>query len=277
MNEEKRYSVYKLTSPADKVYIGCTQQKPKDRWDYGCKYHNNKELSSDIKKFGWDNFEHIVLYSGLEEDEAYDLERELIHKYRSNDPRHGYNKSIGGKVNRGMIRSDDYRRRLSERVSGENHPFYGKHLSEETRRKISESNKGHPVSEETRRKIGDGNRGKLKSEETIRKWKESHKGYTPSEETRRKIAEGNRGKHLSEETKKKIGDANRGRRASLETRRRMSESSRCKRKVLCVETGIIYNSIRDAAKDVGTPASNVGSVCTGKTKTAGGYSWKYVE
>ena len=243
MNEEKKYSVYKLTSPADKVYIGCTQQKPKDRWDYGCKYHNNKELSSDIKKFGWDNFEHIVLYSGLEEDEAYDLERELIHKYRSNDPRHGYNKSIGGKVNRGMIRSDDYRRRLSERVSGENHPFYGKHLSEETRRKISESNKGHPV----------------------------------SEETRRKIAEGNRGKHLSEETKKKIGDANRGRRASLETRRRMSESSSRKRKVLCVETGIIYNSIRDAAKDVGTPASNVGSVCTGKTKTAGGYSWKYVE
>lgn len=209
MNEEKRYSVYKLTSPEDKVYIGCTQQKPKDRWDYGCKYHHNGELSSDIKKFGWDNFEHIVLYSGLEEDEAYDLERELIYKYRSNDPHHGYNKSIGGKVNRGMIRSDDYRRRLSERVSGKNHPFYGK--------------------------------------------------------------------HLSEETKKKIVDANRGRKASLEARRKMSESSSRKRKVLCVETGIIYNSIRDAAKAVETPASNVGSVCTGKTKTAGGYSWKYVE
>lgn len=83
-DSEKTYSVYKLTSPENKVYIGCTRQNPKDRWNYGSKYHHNEELKSDIRKFGWNNFEQDVLYSGLEEDEAYDLEKKLIHKYNSN-------------------------------------------------------------------------------------------------------------------------------------------------------------------------------------------------
>ena len=214
--------------------------------------------------------------SELEEDEAYDLEKELIHKYNSNNPVFGYNKSIGGRVNTGMIRSDDCRRKLVERTSGKNHHFYGKHLTEDHKRKIREANIGHRVSEETRRKIGEGNRGKGKSEETIQKWRESRKKYTHSEETRRKIGEGNRGKRLSEETKRKIGAANRGRHFSEDAKRLMSENSSLKRKVMCIETGVIYDSIREASKHVGTPASNIGSVCRGKTKTAGGYSWSYI-
>lgn len=277
MSNKGTYSVYKLTSPNGKVYIGCTGQNPKDRWNHGCKYHHNEELVSDIKKFGWDSFEHIVLHSGLEENDAYGLEKELIHTYNSNDPNYGYNKSIGGKFNSGLIRSEEYRQKLSERMTGEKNHFYGKYLSETHRQKISEANMGHSVSEETRRKIGNGNRGKTRSEETINKWRESRKNYIPSEETKKKIGDSHRGKILSEETKRKIGDANRGRRASEETRKKLSDSSTHKREVLCVETGIIYNSIRDAAKDVATPASNIYSVCVGKTKTAGGYSWKYVK
>ena len=36
---------------------------------------------------------------------------------------------------------------------GENHPFYGKHHSEDTRRKISDTLKGRTVTDETRRKM----------------------------------------------------------------------------------------------------------------------------
>lgn len=158
MNQDKTYNVYKLTAPNNKVYIGCTSQNPKDRWNYGSKYHHNKELSEDIRMFGWNNFDHEILYSSLPEEEAYDLERELIHKYNSCDPKYGYNKTHGGKVNPGIIRSDEYRKQLSERTTGVKHHFYGKHLSEEHRQKISESNKGHIVSEETRRKIGESHR-----------------------------------------------------------------------------------------------------------------------
>lgn len=221
----KTYSVYKLTSPNGKVYIGCTSQNPKTRWDYGNKYHHNEDLSSDIKSFGWNNFNHDIIHAGLEEEDAYELERELIHKYNSYDPRYGYNKTHGGKTNPGMIRSDAYRKQISNRMAGEKHPFYGKHLPEETRLKISKANMWHKVSDETKHKIGEANRGRSKSEETIRKWR---------------------------------------------------ESISITRKVLCIDTGIVYDSISTAAKENNTTSNNIISVCKGRTKTACGYRWTYI-
>ena len=57
---------------------------------------------------------------------------------------------------------------------GENHPMYGKHLSEETKKKLSESQKGEnsPMY------------GKHLSEETKKKLSESHKGKTSSNKDR---------------------------------------------------------------------------------------------
>ena len=69
--------------------------------------------------------------------------------------------------------------------------------SEETRRKLSETLKGHTVSEETRRKMSEANKGRARSDETRRKISESLKG------------ENNPffGKHHSEESRKKMSDA----------------------------------------------------------------------
>lgn len=39
----------------------------------------------------------------------------------------------------------------------------------------------------------------------------------------------------------------------------------------------IFNSISDAAKTLGISRSAVGNCCSGRTKSAGGYIWKYVE
>jgi endogenous inhibitor of DNA gyrase (YacG/DUF329 family) len=98
--------------------------------------------------------------------------------------------------------------------SKENNPNYGKHLSEETRKKLSDANKGENslnygkhLSEETRKKISDANKG------------ENHPNYGKhwSDETKKKMSDAmkgennpNYGKHLSEETKKKLSDANKG-------------------------------------------------------------------
>ena len=54
----------------------------------------------------------------------------------------------------------------------------GKKLSEETRRKISESTKGKKFSEETRRKLSEAHKGKQHTEEWRRKSGEAHKGKT---------------------------------------------------------------------------------------------------
>ena len=65
----------------------------------------------------------------------------------------------------------------------ENHPCYGKHLSEERKQKIREANKGNKycvgriISKETRKKIGDANRN-------------------PSSETRKKMSEAQKARNL---------------------------------------------------------------------------------
>lgn len=55
-------------------------------------------------------------------------------------------------------------------------------LSEETKRKISEANKGRIVSEETRKKIGNSNRGKKMPISAINKIKQSKIGLKQTEE-----------------------------------------------------------------------------------------------
>ena len=50
------------------------------------------------------------------------------------------------------------------------------------------------------------------------------------------------------------------------------------KQVLCVETGIIYPSVREAARQTNIPNTNIGACCLNKPhcKIAGGYHWKYV-
>lgn len=65
-------------------------------------------------------------------------------------------------------------------TKGLNHPFYGKHISEETRRKMSIAKKGKHRSEEACRKISEGKTGKKRkpfSEEHRRKLSEKSKAY----------------------------------------------------------------------------------------------------
>ena len=48
------------------------------------------------------------------------------------------------------------------------------------------------------------------------------------------------------------------------------------RKVLCIETGTTYGALSEAASAIGIHYSNIAKVCSGKHKTAGGYTWKYI-
>lgn len=47
--------------------------------------------------------------------------------------------------------------------------------------------------------------------------------------------------------------------------------------VLCVELDKVFKSMREASKSVGVPQSNISKVCRGQRKSAGGYTWKYIE
>ena len=125
-------------------------------------------------------------------------------------------------------------------------------------------------SEETRKKMSKARKGKKRSEETKMKMSESMKGKKLSKETKRKISKSIKGKKRSEETKRKISEAKKG------------KNLNCKdtsKKVLCVETEEIFESIMEAGRQTRVNVGHISEVCNGKgrRKTTGGYHWKFLE
>ena len=155
-NEKHNYTVYMHKNKInDKVYIGITSQKINLRWRKGKGYKDCK-FRNAIDKYGWDNFEHIILCQNLTKDEACNKEIELIKKYNSTNRKYGYNISTGGdsgSIGTHRKMTDEHKEKdriahLGEKngmygKKGKLHPSYGKRLTEEQKKKLSESLKGH--------------------------------------------------------------------------------------------------------------------------------------
>ena len=94
---------------------------------------------------------------------------------------------------------------------GKKHPMYGRKHSEESKQLMREASTGVSPTAETRKKLSDFNKGKTLSEEHKQKIRESHYGIKPSEETRKKMSEAKKGKKASEETKRKMREAHKRR------------------------------------------------------------------
>ena len=167
----KPYIVYKHISPNGKEYVGMTRNIKK-RWEgNGCSYTKNSEFRNDIMKYGWDNFQHIIVKDNLSVDEASKLEDELIVDAKNRGV--AYNISRGGiggshpAWNKGIPLSVEQKAKLSTANKG-------KKLSDETKRKIGAASRGRIVTEETKRKIGIKNSRKH-SREQVKKWMQSNK------------------------------------------------------------------------------------------------------
>ena len=121
---------------------------------------SNPEFYQDIRKFGWNNFDHIILERGLTIKEAEEREKFYIQQYDSVN--NGYNRSTGGSGYTGCRHSEDSKKELSEKMKGSNNPNYrGANCTEVWRRRQSEAKKGKSLSLEHKKKIGDGVRGKI--------------------------------------------------------------------------------------------------------------------
>ena len=74
---EKKYCVYKHTNKINgKIYIGITGDVPENRWANGLRYQANAHFTNAINKYGWDGFEHDILYTDLSLQEASKIEVE---------------------------------------------------------------------------------------------------------------------------------------------------------------------------------------------------------
>ena len=134
--EEKKWCVYIHTNKINnKAYIGITSRRLSERWgNNGRGYRKEQPIfHRAIKKYGWDNFEHVIWADELSEEEAKHIEVLLIALFKTNckrynRPSYGYNSTDGGEG------------------------WLGGHHSEETKEIMRDQKMGHIVSEETRHK-----------------------------------------------------------------------------------------------------------------------------
>ena len=83
MNTERIWKVYLHILPKeishhanDMYYVGITSKAVSKRWRNGKGYSNNRHFYSAIKKYGWENFKHIILEDNLTVEEANNREQE---------------------------------------------------------------------------------------------------------------------------------------------------------------------------------------------------------
>lgn len=211
--KHRKYFVYRHVAPNGKMYIGITgKSDPIYRWGTGgiC-YKKNVHFWRAIQKYGWDNFQHIIVAHGLSVDTACHLEEYLIKKYDSMT--NGYNQTSGGIYPTEV--TDEIRDVIRQKVK----QYHSNLPAGEWSKRFM----GHTLNEAAKRKISAKAKGRKKSPEVIaRQVATFKKNLTP--ESRYKMGSAFRGKHLSETAKRKISIANTGRIISEDAKARLSKS-----------------------------------------------------
>lgn len=117
----------------NKIYIGQTCQSPEKRWGQnGIGYKRQIYFYNAIQKYGWDNFEHIILKKNLTLEQANYWESYYIALYHSNNRLYGYNSFFGGN---NSIPNAETRKKMSQ-------AHLGYKPTEEQKKKLSISNIG---------------------------------------------------------------------------------------------------------------------------------------
>lgn len=232
--------IYKAENKINgKVYIGQTVQglsrrKTRHKYDSLNNIYDNFFYRA-IRKYGFDNFEWSILCETDSREKLNALEkfyisayRKITNVYNSNDgggSMYGYKASPETceklrQINLGRIITDEHRKKISESRKG----IKVKPFTEEHKKKIGKSNKGKIVSEETRKKLSEANKGKIIPEKQRLKISESLKGELNhfygkkhSPESIKKMSESKKGKNIGSK------NPNFGNKWTDEQKRKMSE------------------------------------------------------
>lgn len=190
---------------------------PEQRWAQHCRDTAAGSIlptHSAIRKYGRHSFVMEILSFHNMDDEMLEAEKKAIMDLSSHiSTGKGYNATWGG----------------SSLGSGRDHPNFGKKLSEETKKKISEAALGKGNSSYKHAGEHHWNRGLVRSEETKEKIRVSlalRPRLPRKEETKKKLSAAFKGRPVSEEQKQKISNTLTGRPRDPEAVRKGAESNR---------------------------------------------------
>ena len=297
---KNNYTVYKLTDPAGLVYIGYCIGSPEHRWSSGKGYKNNRRFAAAIRKCGWRNIAREIVAEGLSLSEAKQLERDLILQYDSINSEKGYNAQLPSDEkasnhysvyliictrNNKMYAGYTGQKPSTRWKKGSAYSFnaaltadiklYGwdmfitdvvaENVDEETARNfeyflirfydLQNPSKGYNLDS------GGffGAKDRTLTPEQIQHQRELAKAsYNANDEYRRARArEATLGTHRTDAEKKNL-------------------SQKLGKKVLCIETGEIYSSTREAQRQTGIPHNSISRACSGTRCTAGKLHWEYL-
>lgn len=243
--------VYKIANNINgKVYIG-QSVNIKNRWKDHINALNRGDSNCTLLQRAWNkyhqenfSFEILELCS---EDMLDEIEIKYIDVYDAVN--NGYNIELGGNKNKhlsketkqkireshlGKTVSDEVRRKMSESRTGDKNPMYGQTHSEEARKKISEARKNKP-------------------------------GHPQTDYQKECARLANLGKDVSEETRKKISEANKG---NIPYNKNLHF-------VYCVELNKVFENASSAGKELNIRSGNIINCCEHIRKTCGGYHWMY--
>lgn len=233
------YCVYMHITPNGKKYVGITKQKPNRRWKNGYGYVSSPYFYNAILKYGWDNIKHTIIADNLSLDDACKLERQLIEQYNLTNREFGYNECSGGEGTNGYHHTEEYKQKLRNRP-----------ISTAQRKQISRT-----VKQRWAEGAYDGitynripwNKGLTKDDPRLAKCVRKVGEYHHSDETRQKI--------------------------SLSQKGRIAHN---RKRVECVETGVIYNSISEASQLTGITTVAYALSRRGRG-IAGNLHWRFID
>lgn len=249
MYEDRKYFLYIHENKINgKVYVGITSKdKPEKRWLNG-KGYKGTYFYNAIQKYGWDGFEHKILFSNLSQEQAFALEKRIIKDLKANNREYGYNIADGGN--------------------------YPGEISKEALKIIAEKRKIKVV------RLNDG-----KIYDSIIEAERDNNTYNPlivkvCKGTRHTAGTMNNGDPIFWSYWQEKMDIKK----ELEERKELKNLSKYNsksRKVVCVNTGEIFLSLRDAENKYNLCLENIIKCCkekyyyTGKDKNGKPLRWMY--
>lgn len=313
--EPMNYLYVHINKTNGKKYFGITSQKPRQRWNKGEKYKRGQSyLYNAIQKYGWDGFYHIVIFQNLDRFMACELEKYFIDKYKTTNGKYGYNQTLGGdhffasdelklklrhcnttkkscicletkqifesckeaarqlKADKSAINSLCLNKPHNKTFKGLHFMFledYNKATKQEIETKLRDTqifwNKKEVICLETKQIFESAN----EAGRSIGKFKNHHIAEISRDLS---LKNSSRGKHwLYVDIYNKLTE-----KEKIELEHRLKTLTKNK-KVLCIETGQIFNTVAEASRIMHCYSTYIKEACIGKRETAKKFHWKYLE